>query len=274
MTTTLRPTGPLQQSADGAKSRTYEVCVNSRPVGGIELATHPVFGPGVAEMRDLSIKETDRRRGRATVAVLAAEEVARGWGCKRIEVAVPAEAAAAHRLAVSLGYQERNRQMAKPLTAEPPALPAGVEGREMTEDEYEVWLAREKEDYAQTWIERGVPEAEARAKSDADHADHLPQGLATPGTSLCVLTHEGTKVGTLWLALRDGDAFVFDVEVDEEYRGRGHGRSLMLLAETQARAVGLRRIGLNVFAGNTPALRLYESLGYESVMYYVYKQLL
>ncbi|MGB8945842.1 MAG: GNAT family N-acetyltransferase, partial [Streptomyces sp.] len=87
MTTTLRPTGPLQQSADGAKSRTYEVRVNSRPVGGIELATHPVFGPGVAEMRDLSIKEPDRRRGRATVAVLAAEEVARGWGCERIEVA-------------------------------------------------------------------------------------------------------------------------------------------------------------------------------------------
>ncbi|GAA1883881.1 GNAT family N-acetyltransferase [Streptomyces durmitorensis] len=274
MTTTLRPTGPLQQSADGAKSRTYEVRVNSRPVGGIELATHAVFGPGVAEMRDLSIKEPDRRRGRATVAVLAAEEVVRGWGCERIEVAVPAEAAAAHRLAVSLGYQERNRHMVKPLSAEPPALPPGIEGREMTEDEYEVWLAREKEDYAQTWIERGVPEAEARAKSDADHADHLPQGLATPGTSLSVLTQEGTKVGTLWLALRDGDAFVFDVEVDEEHRGRGHGRSLMLLAETQARAVGLTRMGLNVFAGNTPALRLYESLGYEPVMYYVYKQLL
>lgn len=274
MTTTLRPTGPLQQSADGAKSRTYEVCVNSRPVGGIELATHAVFGPGVAEMRDLSIKEPDRRRGRATVAVLAAEEVVRGWGCERIEVAVPAEAAAAHRLAVSLGYQERNRHMAKPLTAEPPVLPAGIEGRPMTEDEYEVWLAREKEDYAQTWIERGVPAEQARAKSEADHADHLPQGLATPGTSLSTLTQEGTKVGTLWLALRDGDAFVFDVEVDEEHRGRGHGRSLMLLAETQARDVGLGRIGLNVFAGNTPALRLYESLGYEPVMYYVYKQLL
>lgn len=274
MTTTLRPTGPLQQSADGAKSRTYEVRVNSRPVGGIELATHPVFGPGVAEMRDLSIKEPDRRRGRATVAVLAAEEVARGWGCERIEVAVPAEAAAAHRLAVSLGYVERNRHMVKRLTDGPTALPSGVEGRPMTEDEYEVWLAHEKEDYAQTWIERGVPEAEARAKSAADHADHLPQGTATPGTRLSVLTHEGTAVGTLWLARRDADAFVFDVEVDEEYRGRGHGRSLMLLAETQAREAGLGRLGLNVFAGNTPALRLYESLGYEPVMYYVYKQLL
>ncbi|MFG2499079.1 GNAT family N-acetyltransferase [Streptomyces sp. NPDC048441] len=274
MTTTLRPTGPLKKSADGAKSRTYEVCVNSRPVGGIELATHAVFGPAVAQIRDLRVKDTDRRRGRATVAVLAAEEVVRGWGCKRIEVAVPAEAEAAHRLATSLGYVERNRQMAKPLTVDPPALPEGVAGRPMSEDEYEVWLAHETEVYAQTWIERGVPEAEARAKSEADHADHLAQGLATPGVLLSALTHEGVKVGTLWLALRDDDAFVFDVEVEEEHRGRGHGRSLMLLAEAQAREAGRTRIGLNVFAGNTPALRLYESLGYEPLTYYVYKDLL
>ncbi|MEV8018620.1 GNAT family N-acetyltransferase [Streptomyces sp. NPDC086554] len=274
MTTTLRPTGPLRKSADGAKSRTYEVCVNSRPVGGIELATHPVFGPTVAQIGDLRIEEPDRRRGRGTVAALAAEEVARGWGCERIETVVPAEATAAHRLVTSLGYVERNRQMAKVLAAEPPALPAGVEGRSMTEAEFEVWLAHQKEDYARTWMERGVPEAQARAKSEADHADFLGQGLATPGTFLSVLNHEGTRVGTLWLALRDDSAFVFKVEVDEAYRGRGHGRSLMLLAEARARAAGRSRIGLNVFAGNTPALRLYESLGYEPLTYYVYKQLL
>lgn len=274
MTTTLRPTGPLKQSADGAKSRTYEVCVNSRPVGGIKLATHPVFGPAVAQLRDLRIKEPDRRRGRATVAVLAAEEVVRGWGCGRIEVAVPAEATAAHHLATSLGYVERNRQMAKPLTTDPPALPVGVAGRPMTGDEYEVWLAYEQDVYAQTWIERGVPEAEARAKSAADHADHLPQGLATPSIRLSVLTHEDTRVGTLWLALRDEDAFVLDVEVDEEHRGRGHGRSLMFLAESQAHEADRSRMGLNVFAGNVAALRLYESLGYEPLAYYVYKQLL
>jgi GNAT superfamily N-acetyltransferase len=248
--------------------------VNSRPVGGIQLATHAVFGPEVAQIRGLRVKEPDRRRGRATVAVLAAEEVVRGWGCKRIEVTVPAKAVAAHRLAVSLGYVERNRQMAKALTGGPGALPAGVEGRPMTDDEYAVWLAHEQEVYAQTWIERGVPEAEARAKSEADHADHLPQGLATPGTRLSALTHEGAKVGTLWVALRDEDAFVFDVEVEEEHRGHGHGRSLMLLAEAQAHEAGLNRIGLNVFAGNTPALRLYESLGYEPTTYYVYKELL
>ncbi|MGW0533815.1 GNAT family N-acetyltransferase [Streptomyces sp. NPDC003032] len=274
MTTTLRPTGPLQRSADGAKARTYDVCVNSRPVGSIALATDEVFGPEVCRVRDLRIAEPDRGRGRGTVAALAAEEVARGWGCRRIEAAVPAEAAGALRLATALGYVERSRQLAKPVADEPAALPAGVAGRPMTGDEYEVWLARAKREYARDWIGRGVPESQAYAKSEADHAKGLPQGLATPDALLSVLTHDDAKVGVLWLALGDDDAFVFDVAVDQFYRGRGHGRSLMLLAEAQTRAAGRGRIGLNVFAGNAPALCLYDSLGYEPVSYSLYKPLL
>ncbi|MFF8658570.1 GNAT family N-acetyltransferase [Streptomyces huasconensis] len=274
MTTTLRPTGPLQRGADGARARTYDVCVNSRPVGSVDLATHDVFGPQVCRVRDLRIAEPDRRRGRGTVAALAAEEVARGWGCGRIEVTVPAEAPGAMPLATALGYVERNRRMAKPVPAEPAALPPGVEGRPMTEDEYGPWLARAQENYTRSWIDRGVPEAQARAKSEADHAELLPQGLATPDTLLSVLTQEGAKVGVLWLTLRDDDAFVFRVEVDEDCRGRGHGRSLMLLAEAQARAGGRDRICLSVFAGNATALCLYDSLGYEPVSYSLYKPLL
>ncbi|WP_369214493.1 GNAT family N-acetyltransferase [Streptomyces flavofungini] len=274
MTTTLRPTGPLQRSADGSKARTFDVCVNSRPVGSIALATHDVFGPQVCRVVALRIEEPDRRRGRATVAALAAEEVARGWGCRRIEAAVPAESPGALRLATALGYVERNRGMAKRLPAEPPALPAGVRGRPMTEDEYTAWLAEAKLSYARTWIERGVPEDEARAKSEADHADNLPQGLATPGVLLSVLTDRGERVGHLWLKVNDDAGFVFDVEVGERHRGRGHGRSLMLLAEAQTRAAGKHSLALNVFAGNTPALRLYESLGYEPLSYHLYKPLL
>lgn len=90
MTTTLRPTEPLQRDADGTRSRHYQVCVNSRPVGELGLGTHPVYGEGVARIRDLRIDEADRGRGRGTVAALAAEEVARSWGCGRIEVSIPA----------------------------------------------------------------------------------------------------------------------------------------------------------------------------------------
>ncbi|WP_338694505.1 GNAT family N-acetyltransferase [Streptomyces sp. Q6] len=274
MTTTLRPTEPLQRTTDGARSRHYAVCVNSRPVGTLHLATHPVFGPSVAQILDLFIDERDRGRGRGTVAALAAEEVARGWNCRRLEITVPARQHALLRLAGALGYVERNRNMAKTLPARPPALPAGSVGRRMTEAEFGPWLAHAKEHYARSVVERGATEEDARAKAERDHAALLPDGIATPDVYLGVLEHDGERVGTLWVAQRSDGAYVYDVEVAPDHRGQGHGRSLMLLAEADALAGGATRLGLNVFADNVPAQRLYESLGYEPTLHHLYKPLL
>lgn len=80
MTTTLRPTGPIQQGADGARTRAYDVCDNGRPVGAVEIGTDPGFGATAGVLRSLRIDEPNRRRGRGTIAALAAEEVLRGWG--------------------------------------------------------------------------------------------------------------------------------------------------------------------------------------------------
>lgn len=279
MTTTLRPTGPLQHEADGARSRSYEVCVNSRPVGTIEIATYPALSATAGTIRSLHIDEADRRRGRGTVAALAAEEVLRGWGCTQVRVCVPPEAAPATRLATALGYTERSRNMIKELPEQPPALPAHVEGRPMTEAEFQPWLATAIETYAQSWLERGVPADDARAKSQADYRSILPDGLASPGTRISVLVQQGVAVGHLFVGRREvrpGEigAFVYDVEVAEGQRGQGHGRSLMLLAEHVALDAGLRLLGLHVFADNTPAVRLYESLGYGTTAVNSFKQLL
>ncbi|MEV5875891.1 GNAT family N-acetyltransferase [Streptomyces sp. NPDC052101] len=274
MTTTLRPVEPLQQNPDGTRSRRYQVCVNSRPVGEIHLGTSPSFGDSTARVVDLWIAEPDRRRGRGTVAALAAEEVARGWGCTQIETSVPASADVALRLFGALGYTLRNRGMEKRLGTTPPELPAGSGARPMTDAEYDAWHEYESEHYARMWIERGVPEDAAHAKARRDHEHLLPHGLATDGMLFSVLEHEGARVGTLWLALRDDRAFVFDVRTDAAHRGRGHGRTLMLLAERQAIEADRPVLGLNVHADNTPAERLYESLGYETTVRTLAKPLL
>ncbi|MFJ4327300.1 GNAT family N-acetyltransferase [Streptomyces tricolor] len=274
MTTTLRPAEPLQQHPDGTRSRRFAVCVNSRPVGEIHLGTSPSLGDSVARVIDLRIAGPDRRRGRGTVAALAAEEVARGWGCVQMETVVPAAADAALRLFGTLGYTVRNRGMEKRLGDTPPALPPDSRARPMTGAEFDAWQATESERYARTWIERGLPEAAARAKARNDHARLLPHGRATDGMLFSVLEHGGHRVGTLWLALEEGKAFVFDVETDAAHRGRGHGRTLMLLAERQAIEAGRPLLGLNVFADNTPAERLYASLGYETVTHSLMKPLL
>ncbi|MFI0815627.1 GNAT family N-acetyltransferase [Streptomyces sp. NPDC021098] len=281
MTTTLRPTTPDRYTDDGGRARSYEVCVNGRPVGSVRLTTDLRLGPAVGRIEHLHIDAADRHRGRGTVAALAAEEVLRRWNCTRLVVGVPARAATALGLAAALGYRERGRNMIKPL-AEPPELPPGSAIRAMSEADYPAWHAHERARYVQSVLDSGLTPDAAEAKADADYAALLPHGLASPGTVLRVLAHGGTDVGALWIALRAGEpdaeergeAYVFSVEVAEEHRGHGHGRTLMLAAERDSLAAGARTLGLHVFGGNTPALRLYESLGYEAVEYHLVKPLL
>ncbi|MFI9204419.1 GNAT family N-acetyltransferase [Streptomyces sp. NPDC053048] len=273
MTTTLRPTAPEQRTDDGSRSRPYEVCVNSRRVGTIDISTDPRLGPAFGRITHLAINERDRHRGRATVAALAAEEVLRGWGCRQVAVSVPASAGTALGLAGALGYTERSRTLSKPLDRAP-ALPDGSVPRPMGEAEFGPWSAHSRERNAGEWADRGVPRPQAQAKAERDHADLLPRGAASPGAVLRVLAHHGEDVGTLWLGRRDGAPYVYDVEVAGAHRGRGHGRTLMLLAEREALAAGAATLGLNVFAGNTAALRLYASLGYRPTAFHLYKTLL
>ncbi|MEE1929098.1 GNAT family N-acetyltransferase [Streptomyces sp. TRM 70351] len=283
MTTTLRPTGPEERQADGGRSRTYAICDNSRPVGTLRLTARPAPA-GAGSIDALTVHEPDRRRGRATVAALAAEEVLRGWGCRRADVAVPAGAGGALRLAGALGYTESNRHLVKELGGEasgPPPLPGGSTVRPMSDTDFTAWLGPVRAEYARTWVRHGLPAAEAAAKAERDHATLLPGGAATPGTALQVLSHAGTDVGTLWLALPGarpaaGDAgggYVYDVRVAREHRGRGHGRTLLLLAERECLAAGARSLALNVFADNAPARGLYDALGYRPARIFLTKPL-
>lgn len=279
MTTTLRPSGPLQQGDGGARSRRYDVCDNGRPVGAVAISTDEAFGPTAGVLSSLAVDEDRRRRGRGTIAALAAEEVLRGWGCTRVRAEVPAGNDPARRLATGLGYTERSRNMAKDLGPDTVPLPAGLTARAMSEEEFADWRQEAVLAYARSWVERGAEPEQARLKSERDHAALLPDGLATEKVRFEVLVRAGEAVGHVWVALREPEpggpeaGFVFDVEVRAEHRGRGYGRALMLLAEDVTRAWGADRLGLHVFASNTPALGLYESLGYTTTRYNLAKAL-
>lgn len=278
MTTTLRPSGPIQSGADGARSRAYDVCDNGRPVGAVEIAVEPGSEGGAGVLRSLRVDEPVRRRGRGTIAALAAEEVLRGWGCTQVRTDVAADDIAGQRLTAALGYTERSRNMIKRLPADPPALPEGVTARPMTPEEFTAWEDGAIAGYARSLITRGTPQESALRAARASHARHLPHGLATEGAQLSHLVHEDEKIGFLWVArfeMHPGQVvgYVFDVEVDERFRGRGYGRALMLQAERLTLAAGDTRLGLHVVTANTPALRLYESLGYEPTRHILTKPL-
>jgi ribosomal protein S18 acetylase RimI-like enzyme len=60
------------------------------------------------------------------------------------------------------------------------------------------------------------------------------------------------------------DAWLEDAFVREQYRGRGYGRRLIQAAIERASSRGCGRIQLEANQNNTIAVKLYESLGFES----------
>lgn len=139
----------------------------------------------------------------------------------------------------------------------------------MTEDEYAAWLAPVVRHYADSHVEAGnwAPE-EALAQSEEAFHTLLPHGVHTQDNYLYTVreTTGGAAVGFLWIALKTRanavDAFVYDVGVDEAYRGRGYGRATMAAGIRRSRELGAATMSLHVFGGNTTARKLYSSLGF------------
>jgi ribosomal protein S18 acetylase RimI-like enzyme len=138
----------------------------------------------------------------------------------------------------------------------------------MTQSEFDIYLKHLIPDYAADNVRAGYwDESEALEKSRQQLESLLPQGLQTRDHYIYTLVDGEQAVGMIWLkaqldrAVKSG--FIYDVMVDEKFRGKGYGRHLMTLIEEKARELDLKSIGLHVFAYNKVAKNLYESMGYE-----------
>ena len=138
----------------------------------------------------------------------------------------------------------------------------------MTQPEFGTYLERLIPGYAADNIRAGYwSEDEALEKARKQTDALLSQGLQTKDHYLYTLYDDDIAVGMVWLRaeldrpVKSG--FLFDVEVKEEFRGKGYGKQAMLLIEEKARELGIKRIGLHVFAYNDVAKNLYERIGYK-----------
>ncbi|MFI5907461.1 GNAT family N-acetyltransferase [Dactylosporangium sp. NPDC051541] len=140
--------------------------------------------------------------------------------------------------------------------------------RAMTQDELDARLPALHEEYADDEVRAGRDRPETvRANVAALFRQLLPNGVATAGHLLFSgVDDTGAVVGWIWLALpgeKRPQAWVYDIQVDPEYRRRGFGRALMLAAEDELRARGVFELGLNVFGHNVGAQALYSSIGFQ-----------
>jgi len=147
---------------------------------------------------------------------------------------------------------------------------SGIRFVPFTELDFQAWLLHAIPAFALNNVEEGRwTLAESIERSKEAHAALLPQGLATPGQFFVHLHDDasGERVGRLWWAEapKGGalEAYVYNIEVDEPARRRGHARAAFVELERVAREHGVRQLGLHVFGHNAGARRLYESLGFE-----------
>jgi len=146
----------------------------------------------------------------------------------------------------------------------------GVRFVPFAEPDFHAWLVQAIPAFALTNVQDGRWSlAESLEKSQEAHAALLPQGLATPGQFFVHLHDDATgeRVGQLWWAESDNggrrEAYVYNIEIDETARRRGHARAAFAELERVARGRGVQQLGLHVFGHNAGARRLYEALGFE-----------
>jgi len=142
--------------------------------------------------------------------------------------------------------------------------------RAMNEEEFKRWYPKSLKQYADEKVRaNGFTADEAKKIAEDTFSSMLPKGLASQDNFLYIFEgKESSNLGYLWYSLRGNEserkAWICDVLIEEEFRGRGFGKQLMKLLEVDVKSKGVISIGLHVFAHNHAALSLYKSLGYQT----------
>lgn len=113
--------------------------------------------------------------------------------------------------------------------------------------------------------------AEQTAKLRADHGRTNQVFIAR--------SNDGIEVGYIWVGQITSaftgsmQAYIFNIFVEDGFRGHGIGARLMALADTWAHQNGFERIGLSVAVNNESAIELYKNLGYKVETIRMFKNL-
>jgi ribosomal protein S18 acetylase RimI-like enzyme len=139
----------------------------------------------------------------------------------------------------------------------------------MTEEEFAAWLLPAVRERAEENVKSGrwAPD-EALQMAKTEFAIMLPNTVQTKGNLLYTVRDSagGAGVGSVWIAMHRKanrpEAYIYDLVISAEQRGRGYGRAAMLAAIARARELGAESVGLHVFGHNAVARELYRSLGF------------
>lgn len=119
--------------------------------------------------------------------------------------------------------------------------------REMMEEDLPQVYAIEQETFSDPWSE-----------------DDFRNSMKEPGNSYLVAEVDGTIAGYCGYWGIAGEGYIYNVAVKKEYRRHRIGYQMLKMLITESADRGITSFTLEVRKSNEAAIRLYESLGFES----------
>lgn len=138
--------------------------------------------------------------------------------------------------------------------------------RAMNAYEFEHYMKSAVENYANELVKSGMHSKKDAMKESQKTFDYLlPDGIDTKDQFLYHIINETDAiVGMIWYGIRPNhEGFIYDFSILEPFRNQGLGTTTLELIEDEAKAKGLKKIGLHVFGHNVDAIRLYKRMGYD-----------
>ena len=220
---------------------------------------------GGEQRSDAAVHPAYRGRGLGTAIAAWIRETARSRGDRVVGMPVP-QGSASDRLLAAMGYHVRWESWLLELPPgqeiEPQPLPPGYALRTALTDAERRAVHEVVEDAFLEWSER------ARSSYEDFEARTVRRPGFEPWHLRTVVDPDGATVGVCWTSVNGATAYVAQLAVRRDHRGRGLARALLVDAFAGAREHGATRFELATDS-RTGALGLYEKVGMRVVSTWV-----
>ena len=138
--------------------------------------------------------------------------------------------------------------------------------REMSEEAFEPYFQNKLERYTEVLSQNIHEEGDhPSTKARNQLTNLLPMGMRTPNHHFFTIDKGENSIGFVWLKVEEEkkSAFLYEIYIFEEFRGKGFGTAAMKCVEDFLQQKEIYYFKLHVFGNNTGARKLYEELGFE-----------